>query len=98
MKYTTEQLELIAMMFKIQFADKTVGDFFPNHWNELEKKINIGEMETGVSLLSHDINFNHFGICIFWFSANDQCMCTFADSVRIPIIDIVKMLSFKDKV
>lgn len=31
MKYTTEQLELIAMMLKIQFADKTVGDFFPDH-------------------------------------------------------------------
>ncbi len=60
MKYTTDQLELIAILFKIQFSDKTVGDFFPNHWNELEKKITLGEMETEVSLLYRDINFNHF--------------------------------------
>lgn len=99
MKYTTEQLELIAMMFKIQFADKTVGDFFPDHWSEIEKKINIGEMETGVSLLYRDINFNHLGKCVFWFSVNGQCMCTFGgNDVRIPITDIVKMMSFEDKV
>lgn len=100
MKYTTDQLELIAMMFKIQFADKTVGDFFPDHRNVLRKQIIIGEtqIQTEVSFKYCDINFNHFGQCVFWFSANDQCMCTFADSVRIPIIDIVKMLSFEDKV
>ena len=99
MKYTTDQLELIAIMFRIQFADKTVGDFFPNHCNELEKKITLGEMETEVSLLYRDINFNRFGKCVFWFSNHDQCMRSFTgNSVHIPITDIVKMVSFEDKV
>lgn len=99
MKYTTEQLELIASLFKIQFADKTVGDFFPNHWIELEKKITLGETETEVSFLHRDINFNRFGKCVFWFSNHDQCMRSFTgNSVHIPIADIVKMLSFEDKI
>lgn len=99
MKYTTDQLELIAIMFKIQFANKTVGDFFPNHYVELEKKITLGEMETKVSLLYRDINFNSFGKCVFWFSNHDQCMRSFdGNCVRIPIDDIVKMMSFEDKI
>ena len=99
MKYTTEQLELIAMMFKIQFADKTVGDFFPDISGESKKNIKIGEMQTEVSVMYRDLNFNHFGKCVFWFSVQDQRMCTFGgDFKRIPIVDIVKMLSFEDKV
>ena len=97
MKYTTDQLGLIASLFKIQFSDKTVGDFFPNHWNELEKNIRIGEMNIGVSMLFRDINFVYNNKCIFWFFVRDQCMCSFYD-LRIPIADIVKMLSFEDKV
>ena len=30
MKYTTDQLELIAIMFKIQFRDKTFKELFPD--------------------------------------------------------------------
>ena len=101
MKYTTDQLELIAIMFKIQFADKTVGDFFPDHWNVLRKQIIIGEtqIQTEVSFKYCDINFNHFGKCVFWISVLDQRMFTFDENCKsIHIVDIVKMLSFEDKV
>ena len=98
MKYTTDQLGLIAILFKIQFADKTVGDFFPDCSDESPNNFRIGEMDIDVSITWKDIDFRYNDRFVFWFSLSEQSMRVRRSYRRIPIIDIVKMLSFEDKV
>ena len=98
MKYTTDQLELIAILFKIQFADKTVGDFFPECSYELRNNFRIGETNIGVSTMWKDIDFWYNDRFVFWFSLSEQTMRVHSFNRFIPITDIVKMLSFEDKV
>lgn len=98
MKYTTEQLELIAMMLKIQFADKTVGDFFPDCLGESIKNIKIGKMKIRVSEVWRDIDFCYDDRFVFWFSLSEQSVRIRGHATRIPITDIIKMLSFEDKI
>ena len=62
MNYTTEQLELIAIMFKIQHGEKTVGDIFPDYrmLNDSKlKDVKIDELNIGkTGLIAAD--FIHF--------------------------------------
>lgn len=98
MKYTTDQLELIAILFKIQFADKTVGDFFTECSYKLLNNNRIGEMDIGVSAMWKDIDFSYNDQFVFWFSLSEQAMRVRSSNRCIPITDIIKMMSFEDKV
>ena len=107
MNYTTEQLELIAIMFKIQHGEKTVGDIFSDYrmLNDSKlKDVKIDELNIGkTGFITRYVNFFHNGELIMWFSCICQELCPvlgICDIIApgIPIDDIIKMLSFEDKI
>ena len=103
MNYTTEQLELIAIMFKIQHGEKTVGDFFPDCEYESLKNIKIDELfiSTETDDVLRDVNFLYKENLIMWFSYYNQVLHPIFgiyDDFDIPIDNIIKMLSFGDKI
>jgi hypothetical protein len=103
MKYNQSQLEMIAIMFKIQYGDKTVAELFPQIKNDPILKIELCELEIckprTEALYKNDIDLRHNGVLKCYFSQEDQkfLICGFGD-LRFKIDDIVKMLNFEDKI
>ena len=101
MKWSKEQIILIAVMFKIQFADKTWGEVFPGCIcsekligdSLIEESIIFGDITmvdksiTAV-VMRLDRMFDRF--CIFDLRGNP--------TVLEKIEEFVKMLNFEDKV
>lgn len=103
MKYTTDQLELIAIMFKIQFADKTVKEVFPICSDDARYDIKIGELRIRRGLFSyeHDVDFVDDTIRKWVISFRYEYeFLMFNNPIlpRIPIDDIVKILNFEDNI
>ena len=103
MKYNQSQLEMIAIMFKMQYGDKTVAELFPQIKNDPILKIELCELEIckprPEALYKNDIDLRHNGVLICYFSHVDQkfAICGFGD-LHLKIVDIVKMLNFEDKI
>ena len=100
MKYTLDQLELIAIMFKIQFGDKTFKDIFPNlKYSRHEGTIN----ELTINHNDGDVNFVSNRS---YFAFVDPITNTFVvlsganrgENLYTKIENIVKMLNFEDKI
>ena len=93
---------MIAIMFKIQYGDKTVAELFPQAKIDPCLRIEICELEIckprPEALYINDIDLRHNGVLICYFSHSDQkfAICGFGDFVKID--DIVKMLNFEDKI
>lgn len=108
MKYTTDQLELIAIMFRTQFADKTLVEVFPevfrgNGYNIKIFNIKIGELgilrgrllfERDVDLIDEKIG----GWLISFRYGFEYMVFNKQDAPTVLIDDIVKMLNFEDKI
>ena len=104
MKYTTEQLELIAIMFKIQHGEKTVGDIFPCCRDDQLKDVKIRELVISTQTQGgfYVVDFMYNRKLIMWIYCIEQLLCPVSDvatiEADIPIDDIIKMLSFEDKI
>lgn len=100
MKYTLDQLELIAIMFKIQFGNKTFREIFPS-LKDIKHKGTINELtinhnDGDVNFVSNQefvafINPRTYKFIIFDYDIHKKHYCT-------KIEKIVKMLNFEDKV
>lgn len=99
MKYTLDQLELIATLFKIQFGDKTLEEIFPStkHTNH---QGTIGELT--IDHTDGDVNFiTGRGIVAYFSSSNYNFFVRTeneTDTYFTPTENVVKMLNFEDKV
>ena len=99
MKYTLDQLELIAIMFKIQFGDKTFKEIFPDlKYSKHEETIS----ELTINHIDGDVNFV---LNRSYAAFIDPITNTFivlsggmGENFYIKIENIVKMLNFEDKV
>lgn len=94
---------MIAVMFKIQYGDKTLNELFPQLNNDPSFNFEMCEMEINKpayeALYKNDIDLRHNGVLICYFSHVDQkfALCGFGD-LSFKIVDIVKMLNFEDKI
>ena len=99
MKYTLDQLELIATLFKIQFGDKTLEEIFPStkHTNH---QGTIGELT--IDHTDGDVNFVIDHCIAAYFSSSNYIFYVLAinetDTYFTQIENVVKMLNFEDKV
>ena len=98
MKYTVDQLELIAIMFKIQFGEKTLEEVFQKKDYGYKGKIKdlyLNRCDTFKS----DINFyDSLGDIQMNFSPNKVFIYGEEADEVIPPDLIVKMLDFTDKI
>jgi hypothetical protein len=103
MKYTTEQLELIAIMFRTQFGDKTLKEVFPVCDDDCRFDIKIGDLgiRRGRFSYGNDVDFydcdNDSWVISFRY-VHDRMMFSTLSLPHIPIDDIVKILNFEDKI
>ena len=103
MKYTTDQLELIAIMFRTQFADKTLVEVFPACGDYDCFNIKIGDLgiRRGRFSYERDVDFydcdNDSWVISFRY-VHDRMMFSTLSLPHIPIDDIVKVLNFEDKI
>ena len=103
MKYTTEQLELIAIMFRTQFGDKTLKEVFPDCIKDGSFDIKIGDLgiRRGRFSYERDVDFydcdNDSWVISFRY-VHDRMMFSTLSLPHIPIDDIVKVLNFEDKI
>ena len=99
MKYTLDQLELIAIMFKIQFGDKTFKEIFPDlKYSRHEGTIN----ELTINHNDGDVNFvsNRSYFAFIDPITNTFMVLNGNEDVNYytKIENIVKMLNFEDKI
>jgi hypothetical protein len=100
MKYTLDQLELIAIMFQIQFGDKTFREIFPKlKYTKHEGTIN----ELTINHNDGDVNFLLYQNLVAYFCLRRYVFVIFGDEnpavgYHTKIEEIVKMLNFNDKV
>lgn len=100
MKYTLNQLELIAVLFKVQYGDKTFKQIFPDlKYTKHEGTINeltINHDDGDVNFMSNRGLVAYFSFRTDYFSIiNDESR---AKNYRTKTEIIVKMLNFEDKV
>lgn len=103
MNYTTDQLELIAVMFRIQYSDKTLNEIFPQLENDPIFNIKLSELEISKPAVGaeyeNDIDLRHNGHLICYFSHdNKKFLILNLHHYAFTIDDIVKMLNFEDKI
>lgn len=102
MKWTVDQIKLIAIMFKIQYADKTLGEVFPGC--RCSENL-IGDMLIKDSAFDGDIIF------VFSLEIETRVARMVSSTGKIYIIspngywmvdkkieELVNMLNFEDKV
>lgn len=101
MKWSKEQTILIAVMFKIQFADKTWGEVFPGCIcseklvgdSLIEESKFFGDiLMVDKSITTDVVRLDRmFGyVCIYDLRGNPM--------ITQSLIDFVKMINFEDKV
>lgn len=98
MKYTVDQLELIAIMFKTQFGEKTLDEVF-----KIQSSIYKGKIEDlkikRCDIFKGDINFyDRRGEIQMYFNPEKIIIYGEKKGEDIQPDFIVKMLDFKDKV
>lgn len=100
MKYTLDQLELIAIMFKVQFGDKTFKELFPDlEHTRHERKIN----ELDIVRINNEASFMlgrtvcaFFGLYLNGLYIFNDLPGTIAYHTKIE--NVINMLNFKDKI
>lgn len=95
---------MIAIMFKIQYGEKTLNELFPQLNNVPSFNFEMCELEickprTEALYYKKDIDLRHNEVLKCYFSQEDQkfLICGFGD-LHLKIVDIVKMLNFEDKI
>lgn len=92
---------MIAIMFKIQYGEKTLIELFPQLKIDPSFNFKICELEIhkpeSKAVYKKDIDLRHNGVLICYFSHPDQKFAICGFGVFVKIDDIVKMLNFEDK-
>lgn len=98
MKYTVDQLELIAIMFKTQFGEKTLDEVFQRKDCDYKGKIEDLYLKR-CRIYIYDINFyDRRGEIQMYFNPEKIIIYGEKKGEDIQPDFIVKMLDFKDKV
>lgn len=98
MNYTVDQLELIAIMFKTQFGEKTLDEVFQRKDCGYKGKIEDLHLKR-CSTYIYDINFyDRRGEIQMYFNPEKIIIYGEKKGEDIQPDFIVKMLDFKDKV
>ena len=98
MNRNVDQLELIAIMFKIQFGEKTLDEVFSRNDCLYKGKIKDFTIKRCITF-NCDINFyNKQGKIVMYFGPENLVLPGNDTNRKSPIDQIIQMLDFTDKI
>ena len=92
---TSDQMELLFMLLKLQNADRRACDLFPSYRKEKFCQLDLGELSGGA------VSLFYGKIRVLCFDTNIDDLYCFSDCdtyASIELKDLLKHVSFEDKI